>query len=96
VDVKEDAENEGESFVSDVEAANAKETADEVDAEILADVIDEAKSEDDEKAELLNTIDAFKSKKKLDVFAATLKVELDGRKKLADMKVALKEALELI
>ena len=103
VDVKEDAENEGEPFVpvgveniediSDVEAANAKETADEVDAEILAAVIEEANNEEAPMS-LNDTIDSFTSKKKLDDYGAELGVKLDGRKKLADMKLALKEALK--
>jgi hypothetical protein len=80
---------------ADVETELTKIAADELDAEILKDLEAKTLSEDDEKGELLNTIDAFTSKKKLDDFGASLEVQLDRRTKLADMKVALKEALEL-
>jgi hypothetical protein len=92
-----------------IEDANAKETADEVDAEILTAVIAEAEKEEveilDVEAEakvsfaksvkkLDDTIDAFTNKKALDDFGAELGVKLDRRTKLADMKLALKEALK--
>jgi hypothetical protein len=107
--------------ITEVEAANAKETADEVDTEILEDVIAEAEGlpdidnelldaentepditediEAEEKAyaeaELMATIKSFRSRKKLNIWATGIGIELDGQLKLKEMKVDAKRALNL-
>jgi hypothetical protein len=45
--------------------------------------------------EMIDKIESFTAKKKLDEFAAGIGVELDRRKKLVDMKSMLREALDI-
>lgn len=104
--VKNDAENEDEKFVEpDITEdlvpgpeADVIEDNESTGPEDVADIIenindDEAKAHAE--AELLTTIEGFKSRKKLDAWAAGLGIKLDGRKSLSTMKAKAKEALNL-
>lgn len=61
----------------------------------LIDAIDDDEAKAHAEVALMNQIESFKTKKALDEWAAGLGVELDRRKKLNDMKVLAKAALDL-
>jgi hypothetical protein len=76
-------------------------TENEADVEVEVEIADEetaiaeANGEQDPAEAKIKAIDAFTSKKKLDVYAEERGVKLDGRKTLKKMKHNLKEAWKL-